>query len=513
MAIEPLPAGLVEALEARPDSEHIQTHISHVFLRGERVEKLHKAVDLGFIDLGTRARRNADCLAEVRLNRRLAPDVYLGVSPIRHDGTGFTLGTIGDSIDDALEHCVVMRRLPEGRDALTLLEAGTLEPAQLDAVAARVAEFHAGQGLGRPAPFSADEWWQCCTGPTRECFESLASSGADAVDARVLADTAAAWETAAHAHAPDFERRRLEGRAVDGHGDLHLQHVWFEGDGAPLVIDCLEFRDDLRRIDAACDVAFLAMDLAYRGREDLAERFLRRYARDGDDFDLYRVVDVFVGYRAAVRAKVAAIAAGESEIGADQRRAAAASAERHLEQARRAVAPRGEAAVIAVSGIVGTGKSSAAELLSDARRGVIIATDRVRKRIARPGSGESLYTPERIDAAYTAMLERAAPVLESGRPVVLDATFARQRHREAARALARRHGAPFRFVETRCAADEARRRLTRRSARGDDPSDAGPERYDASAAEYEPVSGLAPEEHIVVATDRPDWREALAHER
>ena len=116
-------------------------------------------------------------------------------------------------------------------------------------------------------------------------------------------------------HADRFERRRLAGCAVDGHGDLHLQHLWFErDDGDPIAIDCLEFSEPLRRIDAAAEVAFPAMDLRYRGVAAEAERFLRVYARERDDFDLYAVVDFFASYRAAVRAKVASIAVADAAI-------------------------------------------------------------------------------------------------------------------------------------------------------------------------------------------------------
>ena len=138
--------------------EWIQTHLSHVFLTAERVYKLRKAVDLGFVGFASRAERNADCLREVALGRRLAPDVYLGVASIERAERGVRVGPPAEGLGGAGEHCVVMRRLPAGRDALSLLQRGELRGEVLDRIAERVAEFHASHGLGSPAPFSPEAW-------------------------------------------------------------------------------------------------------------------------------------------------------------------------------------------------------------------------------------------------------------------------------------------------------------------------------------------------------------------
>src|SRR5690606_13843194 len=236
--------------------------------------KRRKAVALGFVDFATRAARNADCAREVRLNRRLAPDVYLGVAPVERDAAGrFRIGVVDPAPDEATlahaarEHVVAMRRLPEGCDALSRLERGALHAAHVDAIADRLAAFHAEVGLGAPAPFSAEAWRERVAAPVLDNLRLLEPAAGrlfpratlQRVDARVRAFLAE--------HAERFEARRLAGRVVDGHGDVHLQHVWFEpGRAEPLLVDCIEFRDDLRQIDVAAEVAFLAMDLRYRGR-------------------------------------------------------------------------------------------------------------------------------------------------------------------------------------------------------------------------------------------------------
>lgn len=512
----------VEAYPTDPSAktpvEWVQTHISHVFLTGDRVYKFRKAVDLGFVRFSTRAERNEDCLREVALNRRLAPDVYLGVAPL-HGGVDtawigppaeILAATAADSpAGCAPEHCVVMRRLAAGRDALSLLEAGRLGPEHLDRLAVRIARFHEEHRLGLPVPLSSDEWFARCTRPALENFDVLgeASDGVVAGEDRDAARQR--LEAMIETHAPRFERRRRMGRAVDGHGDLHLQHVWFEQDDSdPLVIDCLEFNAGLRQIDAASEVAFTAMDLVYRNRPDLGERFLRRYARESDDFDLYSVVDYFISYRAAVRSKVAALAASDAQIDPTQREGAVGSAVRHLRLASEFLETRRPGSLVLIGGTVGTGKSTVAEALADRIDGVVVSSDRVRMHRRAVDSGR--YSRSQRESVYRSMLERARPPLESGRTVLLDATFEKRAWRSWARDLARELGSPIHFVEVR--ADRARtlERLERRARAGDDPSEAGPERLDPSLQSFEPFDPESEGSGLVLRTDVEDWREQLA---
>jgi aminoglycoside phosphotransferase family enzyme/predicted kinase len=526
-----LPTEVVAGLarpEAYPDDpssaagvEWVQTHLSHVFLTAERVYKLRKPVDLDFVRFPTRDERNADCLREVALNRRMAPDVYLGVAPVELGPGGPRVGAVAEGLAEASgaevpEHCVVMRRLPAGRDALSLLERGQLSAAQLERLALRVAAFHAAHGLGVPAPFAADEWLENCTRPVEESFSLLDGAPEAAVPPDLLRLARERCRRFATQHAARFEQRRLEGRAVEGHGDLHLQHVWYESDAAePLVIDCLEFNERLRRIDAAAEVAFTAMDLEYRHQRVLAERFLGVYAAECDDFGLYHVVDYFESYRAAVRAKVAALAARDPEIAAPQRDRAAESARRHLELAARALEPRRPATLVLVGGIVGTGKSTASRLLARLAGAPVVATDRVRRSCAAPEAGaasgldQGLYAPEQRERVYAGVLERAEWVLASGRSAILDATWSARADRQRAGELAHRLGARLVFVETRCPAELARRRLARREAAGGDASDAGPSFYAASAARFEPWSGAEEGPRRLLDTDQAGWEAGL----
>jgi uncharacterized protein len=516
---EPLDPAIVAALArgetfsqedgAAAGVQHLQTHMSHVFLTSRRAYKLRKAVRFEFVDFSTRAARDVDCLDEVRLNRRLAPDLYLGIAPLRRRGAAIELGPVSEELaNDALEHCVVMRRLPEGRDALTLLERGELGSAQLGALAERIALFHRANPLTRV--LSEDEWREHVASPVRESLDLFAGAQLDACAREQLALALERTERFVAEHWDRFAVRLAQGRAVHGHGDLHLQHIWYETpESAPLVVDCVEFRSSFREIDAASEVAFLAMDLMHRGRADLAAHFLRSYAARSDDFGLYSVVDYFIAYRAAVRAKVGELARRDPEVDSAQRERAEQSVRVHLSLSAAALEPRGRGSLVLVCGRIGSGKSSAAAHLAELVDGVVIASDRVRKHLAGLDPLErghaGLYTEKMTRATYESLAERALPVIDSGRTAILDATYATRALRERTRAWAETHRLEPWLLEVSCDDALVRERLVARRARDDDPSDAGPELLDSSANDYQPPAEWRADRHFRVHTGRPDW--------
>lgn len=540
-ALEALPEGLVEALahggprtegpsEVAPAPvEHIQTHLSHVFRIGPRVYKLHKAVDLGFVHFLRRADRNADAAREVLLNRRLAPEVYLGVAALRRDPAGGAprLGPLlSDEADlEALvrdgeredEHCVVMARLPDGGDALAMLQRGELSAEWIDRLANRIVDFHGTHRLGTPAPFSPEAWRDRIAGPMRANFESLEKAGPEILPPGLARETRALCEAGLARCAEALERRRREGRCVDGHGDLHLQHIWPRADGGLAIIDCIAFDPALRRIDPAAEVAFPAMDLAFRGRADLAERLLSRYAQACGDFGLYEVIEVYASYRAAVRAKVAALAAADGSIEAAQREAAASSARRHLEMARDLLRPVPPGPVVLVGGSVGTGKSSVASVLARRFGAVLLSSDRIRKQMhglapqERPDAAlaRRLYSEEGRAEVYGHLVAAARIVAASGRAALCDATFAEPETRSLAAGVAEELGVPCHAIEARCAADEALRRVRERARRDRDASDAGPGLVEESRRAQASWASWSAGLHLVADTDDPGWQERL----
>ena len=514
---DPLPRDIAERLAipaayphdrgAQRTLDHIETHISHVFLTAEHVYKIRKPVALPFLDFSRRSERNADCLREIALNRRLAPDVYLGVAPLldRADG-GLELGATAEGIDsDAADHAVVMRRLPEGRDAHSLAIAGALSARQVDSIADLVARFHGEHAL-RVQQIDPDLWILNIHRAIDDAIELARTGGLDPEDLDRLGALVAQRRPACEQR---LRRRLSQGRAVDGHGDMHLQHVWFERDDAPpAVIDCIEFREDWRRLDPASEVAFLAMDLRYRGAPELAERLLRRYALLRDDFDSYAVVDDFIAYRAIVRGAVAGVAAADAELPAAQRSSARSSARRHLDLAIETLCSKGAGALLVMCGTVGSGKSTAARTAADAiGDAAVIATDVTRKHLPQTAAGP--YSADAVAHTYREVLARAEPVLESGRVAILDGTFSRARDRQAALEVAHRFGAPALLVEARCSQTTAILRVQQRERLGDDASDAGPEQVAASRERFEAAGEWPAGVQWVIDTDAEGWQERL----
>jgi aminoglycoside phosphotransferase family enzyme/predicted kinase len=485
--------------------EFVETHISWVFLLDDDVIKLKKPVDLGFLDFRTEEQRRSACEAEVRLNRRLAPHVYLDVVAVRRGEDGrATLGGSGAVIDWAVH----MARLRDAARADVLLAAGALDASAIDAIARKVASFHAScrsdEGTAR-------------FGSTEVIESNLQENFAQTQDVlgKYLrsedADEVQRWQRSfLRGHASSFEKRVAQQRVRDGHGDLRLEHVYLEGDRVT-VLDCIEFNERFRFADVCADIAFLSMDLAGHGRVDLAERFLASYAREADDFDLYGVVDFYESYRAYVRGKIAAMLADDPSVDEATRRRAAQEARRYfllaLSADRRSLLLP---AVVAVGGIIGSGKSTMAERIAEGMSAPIVDADRTRKAMLGVEPRQRLeelawkgaYDRRVTERVYDEVFRRADVVLGSGRPVVLDASFRAASMRNAARELAVRHGLPFRFIECRAPAEVCRARLADREKRGG-VSDGRVAIFEAFVKEFEPVGELPPGDHIVLDTTLP----------
>jgi len=493
--------------EPRPTGvELIQTHVSWV-LRGEReVLKVKKPVQLGFLDFGTPERRRAACEAEVRLNARLAPDVYLGVLPIvqRPDGTLAATGA-GPTVDWAVH----MRRLDDGRRADTMLAEGSLRAIHLDRLASVIAAFHE---QCRVDPAQAQLWAspEAVGRNVRENFEQTRRSALDHVTAEIVAEAEMRQSGFLRDRASLLTERVAAGWIRDGHGDLRLEHVYFEDDGVR-VIDCIEFDPRYRVEDTCADVAFLAMDLEAHGRADLAERWLARYARATGDAGLYALADFYAGYRAWVRGKVAALLAGDPGAPEDVRHAAARDARRHFLLSVAASRPALLApTLVCVGGLIASGKSTIADALSDELSCPVVDADRTRKHMLGVEETRRLDDPAwsgaydvgMTEKVYAELLRLASVVLASGRSAIVDASFRSVSMRRSASDLARTLGVPFRFVECRAPPEACRSRLEARAGTSG-PSDGRLEIFDDFAARFEAVDELPAAEHLVLDTTRP----------
>jgi aminoglycoside phosphotransferase family enzyme/predicted kinase len=477
--------------------ETVTTHISWVFLTDRHAWKIKRPVDYGFLDYTTLERRRHFCEEEVRLNRRLAPDVYLGVVAVRLGPGGYTLA--GDGA--VVEYAVQMRRLPDTASADARLRVGMLTHDDLWRVAGALARFYAA-AAATPRYGSVD----LIRGNVTENFDQVRPFVGRFLGAATL-DAVSAWQLGFLArHADRFQARVDRGRIRDGHGDLRLEHVYFEG-AAPLVLDCIEFNERFRMGDVASDAGFLAMELDARDRPDLAGSFLGRFALESDDYDLYRVVDFYLSYRAWVRGKVAAFLAADPSTPAGKAERKAAEAQAFFTRAEAYThPPASPGPVLAVGGLIGSGKTALAETLARALALPAVASDRTRKWLAGVAPTEraplSAYEPDFSRRTFDELFRRAGAVLESGRGVILDATFGGRDLRRRARELARRHGRRFLLVETTCDDATLRERLRQR-ATGPSVSDATESLLARMQAEFEPVTELPPPEHLVLVTTAP----------
>ncbi|MEA2752087.1 MAG: uncharacterized protein QOI41_6230 [Myxococcales bacterium] len=480
-----------------------ETHVSWVFLTEGEVFKVKKPVKLPFLDFSTLDARRAACEAELLLNTRLAVGAYLGLVPVRRDAEGrHHFGPRGDVVDWAVH----MMRLPDAMRADQRIEAGTLTAAHIDATAALLADFHA------RADSAEAKRWGTVTAITRNVRDNFAEADASA-EGLLSVDEAREVERSQLDFLRDrsavFERRIADGRIRDGHGDLRLDHLYVGDEGELTILDCIEFSDRFRYADVCADVAFLSMDLAAHGHVELAERFLARYAREADDYDLYAVVDFYEGYRAWVRGKVSLITARQAT--GTMRAPALADARRHFALAlsagrRSLLAP----VVVAVGGVIASGKSTVAEALGDRLSAPVIDADRTRKHLLGLSATthdtsapfEGAYAQEMTDRVYAELMLRASTVLESGRPVVLDATFRSEDMRRGARDLAAEHGVPFLMIECRARPEVCRERLVRRE-RESSVSDGRLAIFDAFSARMEPVTELATFQRLVIDTEQP----------
>jgi uncharacterized protein len=482
--------------------ERIQTHISWVFLLENDVYKLKRPVDLGFLDFRTVEKRRLACEAEVELNRRLAPTVYHGVVPIGRTADGcLHVNGQGDVVDWAVH----MRRVPDVERADNLLQAGKLSLEHLDALAARLADFHSQSEHGsRIASFGAPEH---VAQNVRENFVQTRSHIERFMSQRDAAELENWQRNYVQDRAALFRERLEQKRVRDGHGDLRLEHVYVEPSGIT-VLDCIEFNDRFRYADVCADVAFLSMDLEASGRVDLAELFLARYARYANDFDLYGLVDFYESYRAFVRAKVASFTAADETVDYPSRERAWQKARHYALLALSAKrSPLLAPVVIAIGGTLASGKSTLAERLGLELAAPVVDTDRIRKHLAgrlpldavttAPFRGS--YSLEASEQVYAELCRRARVVLGSGRPIIVEASFRTAAQRAQIRTLAQAQQVPFYFVECRAPTDVCKSRLSER-AQGRSVSDGRLEIFDAFNRAFEAVTELSASEHIVLDT-------------
>ena len=420
--------------------ETIETHVSLVFLAGERAYKLKRAVELPYLDFSTVERRREACAAELALNRRTAPALYLELRRLGRDAAGeVCFSEDGPEVD----WVVVMRRFDQALLFDTLARDGRLDGQIMDALADHIAAFHdtADRHFDRGGPVAmrevAEENHRILAGAQRAGF---GPAEADAIHEK--------WSRAIAAVAGLLEDRRASGRVRRCHGDLHLRNICLL-DGDPTLFDCLEFSEALAGIDILYDLAFLLMDLEHRGLAGLANRVLNRYLdRTGEDRGL-AAMPLFLSLRAGIRAHVTATALARA---ADPDRAAemAQEARRYLDLAHRALEPR-PPRLVAIGGLSGSGKSTLAAALAPElglRPGARVLRSDVARKLMLGAAPEThlaadAYRPEITRRVYAGLRDKAAAALAAGYCAIIDAVSLRPVERRAFAETAHAAGVPF----------------------------------------------------------------------
>jgi uncharacterized protein len=463
-----------------------ETNISWVILTGPFAYKIKKCVQLGFIDTSTLARRRFLCEEELRLNRRLAPDLYVDVVAITRDGAGLHVAGEGS----ILEYAVRIKQFEASQELSALLDRGAVSAPEFVDLAQRLAQFHE---LAPKAPVSRD--FPC----TQHLHDAVLGNLATLLS-HLNADTALPgmgvlidWtHDYLHDSLEQLRARESSGYIRECHGDLHARNVVRWRDRL-VPFDCLEFDPHLRWIDVMNDAAFLVMDLMARGRKDFACAFLNAYLERTGDYRGVRHLAFYAVYRALVRAMV-------DSIGAEQDRARRRDFLARLRARVRTAAAyidRPASALFIVHGLSGSGKSWLSEQLASQWGALRIRSDVERKRLGAESAAVAsntkcdLYTPEMNRLTYACLLEGAESCLKGGMDTIVDAAFLNGDDRRLFRDLAIRQGCQF--VILACEADPAAlaQRIETRGLLRTDPSDATVQVLNRQLENREP---LAPDE-------------------
>ena len=506
---------LLEAL-MRPDAyphpvdavEHIETHISHVFLAGAFAYKLKKPIDLGFLDFSTLERRRRCCEEELRLNRRLAPDLYIGVVGVTGTPSAPRMGGSGP----VQEYAVQMHRFPQE----ALLDRQALSGEVIDRLAEEVAAFHTRIPVAdTESPFGTPE---AVLAPMVENLAQIRSRAllpdpCECLD-RLEAWTRARWQVLI----PMIERRRRNGYVRECHGDMHRGNIALV-DGEIRIFDAIEFNPFLRWIDTASEIAFLIMDLDESGAAPLARRFLNCYLECCGDFELLAMLDLYKVYRALVRAKVMAIRLGQADPDSVQESRDRSTYIRYLELAESYTARTRPPRLLIACGFSGSGKSCLGRQLREALPLIHLRSDIERKRLfgiseavsTRASLDAGIYFPTATEWTYARLLRLAEAILGYGYDVLVDATFITGARRARFWDLARRRGVQAVILALDAPLEVLQERIIFRLGAGDDASDANLQVLSRQHAACEPLASEERARAVFIDTSRtPPLAEVLA---
>lgn len=499
---------LIKALQAPEVWPHpatgvevVETHISYVLLAGDFAYKIKKPVDFGFLDFSTLELRQYYCEKELRLNRRLAPDLYLDVIAI----TGTIKNPEVDGSGPVLEYAVRMRRFPS--NGLLSQHIDRLTPELVDSLAVRVAAFHAridSTDVDNPCG-SPDLVYV----PMQENFNLIRVLEHEP---QVIAqlDHLERWAQRTHADlSGTLAARKADGFVRECHGDMHLGNITLIDDEA-VIFDGIEFSRDLRWIDTISEISFLVMDLEKRGRTELAQRFLNSYLEQSGDYDGLELLAFYKAYRALVRAKVAAIRLGQDDLAEEERVRLKQDLHDYIDLAE-SYTRVGQPAVVITHGASGSGKSFSARLLAMWLPAVQVRSDVERKRLSglepQADSGSvpwaGMYSEESTWKTYQRLLDLAEDLVAYGFIAIVDATFLKQEQRRLFADMADRMLVPFVILDMQFAEEVLHARVRSRVERGHGVSEADEKILDMQLETAEPLTRKEQASVVMVTEDHP----------
>lgn len=495
--------GLINPESFNPPVQHpllIETHISWVIVAEPYAYKIKKSINLGFLDFSSLEKRLHFCKEELRLNQRLAPDIYLSVTPI----TGTVQEPQWDGSGTPIEYAIKMIAFPQETQLDRLLSKGLLTPEKVDVLAGHIAHFHT--HTDRADKDSEYGEPQIICQPVKENFQQIRTH-VKSVSIRQSLDQLEEWNlTAFESLQQLFSARKANGFIRECHGDLHLRNIaWVEN--KPLLFDCIEFSPILRWIDVISDVAFLVMDLQDRKQSRLAQRLLNKYLEFTGDYSALYILRYYLTYRAMVRAKIDVIRANQDGISSNEKMEAEEDFHEYLKLALHYIEPT-KPQIIITRGLSASGKSTVSQSLLEHIGAIRIRSDVERKRLhgIQPEETENIeidkgiYNKEATERTYLKLAELTAQIIDAGYTVIVDGVFAQDGQRQLFKSLAAKKHIPFTILQCTASIDTLQKRITERKG---GVSDANLAVLESQYAKWTPLQDNELDNTITIDTQNP----------
>lgn len=473
----------------------IETHISIILLTGPYAYKFKKPVNFGFLDFSTLEKRRHFCEEELRLNRRLAPELYREVVPI---SAGPQLGGDGE----AIEYAIRMREFEQASQFDRLLDAKLLAPEHVDALALRIAKFHTAAAVAGPQSSYGNS--DAVQAPAEENFSQILDCMNEPQVQKQLEQLQDWTRQMFQTLQPNFQSRKNHGFIRECHGDLHLRNIAL-ADDIPVAFDCIEFNDKLRWIDIISEIDFMVMDLDHRGQAGLASRFLNVWLEQTGDYAGISLLRYYLIYRAMVRAKVDCLRAQQTDVDASTREAILQDYHAYLELGARYTKPP-PPVLLLMHGLSGSGKTRVSQSLLESLPAIRLRSDIERKRLhglagdARTGADvdQNIYDRAASERTYQHLKSLTSTLLDAGQSVVVDASFLEQSRLEEFVELADNQSAPCFIIDCQAPESELRERIAVRERSRLDASEAGTEVLENQLRHYRPLGASVAGSDVLV---------------